>query len=122
MDELGMACAVSLVGLCVRSGRDYRRLDRVRPQERNRSAARSAGEFKATEMARPNEVRISEVGPRDGLQNEPARISTDVKVNYIDLLSDAGYGWIEATSFVHPKAVPQMADATRSSSASRSNL
>jgi len=52
-----------------------------------------------------------EVGPRDGLQNEPARISTDTKVHYIDLLSDAGYGWIEASSFVHPKAVPQMADA-----------
>jgi hydroxymethylglutaryl-CoA lyase len=62
-------------------------------------------------MARPKEVRIVEVGPRDGLQNEPARISTDTKVHYIDLLTEAGYGWIEATSFVHPRAVPQMADA-----------
>jgi hydroxymethylglutaryl-CoA lyase len=62
-------------------------------------------------MARPKDVRIIEVGPRDGLQNEPARISTDTKVHYIDLLSEAGYGWIEASSFVHPKAVPQMADA-----------
>jgi isopropylmalate/homocitrate/citramalate synthase len=62
-------------------------------------------------MPRLKDVRIIEVGPRDGLQNEPARISTDTKVHYIDLLSDAGYGWIEASSFVHPKAVPQMADA-----------
>jgi isopropylmalate/homocitrate/citramalate synthase len=57
------------------------------------------------------EVRIVEVGPRDGLQNEKARISTDDKVRFVDLLSDAGFGWIEVTSFVHPNAVPQMADA-----------
>jgi isopropylmalate/homocitrate/citramalate synthase len=56
-------------------------------------------------------VRIVEVGPRDGLQNEPARIPTDVKVRFIDLLGEAGFEWIEATSFVHPKAVPQLADA-----------
>jgi isopropylmalate/homocitrate/citramalate synthase len=57
------------------------------------------------------EVRIVEVGPRDGLQNEPADISTDAKVHYVDLLSAAGFGWIEVTSFVHPRAVPRMADA-----------
>jgi isopropylmalate/homocitrate/citramalate synthase len=57
------------------------------------------------------EVRIVEVGPRDGLQNEKARISTDDKIRYVDLLSKAGFGWIEVTSFVHPNAVPQMADA-----------
>ena len=57
------------------------------------------------------DVRIVEVGPRDGLQNEAARIPTDVKVKFIDLLSAAGFPWIEVTSFVHPKAVPQMADA-----------
>jgi hydroxymethylglutaryl-CoA lyase len=56
-------------------------------------------------------VRIVEVGPRDGLQNEAAEIPTDVKVHFIDLLSAAGYNWIEATSFVHPRAVPRMADA-----------
>lgn len=56
-------------------------------------------------------VRIVEVGPRDGLQNEAAAIPTDVKVHFIDLLSRAGFEWIEATSFVHPKAVPRMADA-----------
>jgi isopropylmalate/homocitrate/citramalate synthase len=61
--------------------------------------------------ARRRQVRIVEVGPRDGLQNEAARIPSDVKIHYIDLLTDAGFGWIEATSFVHPRAVPQMADA-----------
>jgi hydroxymethylglutaryl-CoA lyase len=57
------------------------------------------------------EVRIVEVGPRDGLQNEAAEIPTDAKVGYVDLLSAAGIGWIEVTSFVHPRAVPRMADA-----------
>jgi hydroxymethylglutaryl-CoA lyase len=60
---------------------------------------------------RPRQVRIVEVGPRDGLQNEAARIPTDVKVGFVDRLSQAGFEWIEVTSFVHPKAVPQMADA-----------
>jgi hydroxymethylglutaryl-CoA lyase len=62
-------------------------------------------------VARPEQVRIIDVGPRDGLQNEPARIPSDVKIHYIDLLTEAGFGWIEVTSFVHPRAVPQMADA-----------
>ena len=62
-------------------------------------------------MARPKQVRIIDVGPRDGLQNEPARIPSDVKIHYIDLLSEAGFGWIEVASFVHRRAVPQMADA-----------
>ena len=62
-------------------------------------------------MARPKQVRIIDVGPRDGLQNEPARIPSEVKIHYIDLLTEAGFGWIEVTSFVHPRAVPQMADA-----------
>jgi hydroxymethylglutaryl-CoA lyase len=60
---------------------------------------------------RPGKVRIVEVGPRDGLQNEPARIPTDVKVRFVDLLGEAGLPWIEVTSFVHPSAVPQLADA-----------
>src|SRR3981081_3964723 len=63
------------------------------------------------EVVRPRQVRIVEVGPRDGLQNEAARIPADAKGRYIDLLSEAGFSWIQATSFVHPKAVPQMADA-----------
>jgi hydroxymethylglutaryl-CoA lyase len=62
-------------------------------------------------MARPESVRIVEVGPRDGLQNEAAHIPTDVKISFIDKLSQAGYRVIEATSFVHPKVVPQLADA-----------
>lgn len=56
-------------------------------------------------------VRIYEVGPRDGLQNEKAVIATDKKIALIDLLSAAGFDHIEATSFVSPKWVPQLADA-----------
>ena len=64
-------------------------------------------------MALPNKVRLVEVGPRDGLQNEKAMVPTDVKVELIDRLADAGLPAIEATSFVRPKWVPQMADARR---------
>jgi isopropylmalate/homocitrate/citramalate synthase len=60
----------------------------------------------------PPLVRLVEVGPRDGLQNEGAMVPTDVKVALIDRLTDAGFAAIEATSFVSPKWVPQMADAT----------
>jgi hydroxymethylglutaryl-CoA lyase len=56
-------------------------------------------------------IRIYEVGPRDGLQNEAAPIDTAKKRHLIDALVDAGLKHIELTSFVHPKAVPQMADA-----------
>jgi hydroxymethylglutaryl-CoA lyase len=56
-------------------------------------------------------IRLIEVGPRDGLQNETASISTDVKVAYIDALSSAGLPEIEASAFVSPKWVPQLADA-----------
>jgi isopropylmalate/homocitrate/citramalate synthase len=59
----------------------------------------------------PRRVRIYEVGPRDGLQNESTPISTADKVRYIELLADAGLREIEATSFVSPKAIPQLADA-----------
>jgi hydroxymethylglutaryl-CoA lyase len=55
-------------------------------------------------------VRIVEMGPRDGLQNEPSRVSTDVKVELIGRLADAGLRSIEAGAFVSPKWVPQMAD------------
>lgn len=57
------------------------------------------------------DVRIYEVGPRDGLQNETEPISTDAKLRFIDLLADAGLREIEATSFVSRSAVPQLADA-----------
>ena len=56
-------------------------------------------------------VRIYEVGPRDGLQNESLAISLETKVKFIDRLAAAGLREIEATSFVSPKAIPQLADA-----------
>jgi hydroxymethylglutaryl-CoA lyase len=56
-------------------------------------------------------VRIYEVGPRDGLQNEAASIPTATKARFVELLADAGLREIEATSFVAPRAIPQLADA-----------
>jgi isopropylmalate/homocitrate/citramalate synthase len=61
-------------------------------------------------MNLPKQVKIVEVGPRDGLQNEVAIMPTAVKIEFIDLLTAAGLPSIEATSFVSPKWVPQMAD------------
>ena len=58
----------------------------------------------------PAAVSLREVGPRDGLQNE-APVPTDAKVALLDRLSQTGIGRIEAVSFVHPRAIPQMADA-----------
>ena len=58
-------------------------------------------------------VTVYEVGPRDGLQNEPGFVPTADKVALIDLLSATGLTRIEATSFVSPKWVPRMADAAR---------
>jgi hydroxymethylglutaryl-CoA lyase len=60
----------------------------------------------------PKRVTVVEVGPRDGLQNEKGVISTADKIRFIDLLSNAGFPVIEATSFVSSKAIPQLADAT----------
>ncbi|KAB1142737.1 hydroxymethylglutaryl-CoA lyase [Streptomyces luteolifulvus] len=59
----------------------------------------------------PARVRIHEVGARDGLQNEKGTVPTEVKAEFIRRLADAGLTTIEATSFVHPKWVPQLADA-----------
>ncbi|MDL4861674.1 hydroxymethylglutaryl-CoA lyase [Halomonas elongata] len=61
-------------------------------------------------MGFPKQVRLVEVAPRDGLQNEPEAIATDTKLELIDRLADAGLRHIEAASFVSPKWVPQMAD------------
>ncbi|QDQ28870.1 hydroxymethylglutaryl-CoA lyase [Chitinimonas arctica] len=61
-------------------------------------------------MALPSKVKIVEVGPRDGLQNEKQPVSTETKLAFIDQLADAGLAVIEATAFVSPKWVPQMAD------------
>jgi hydroxymethylglutaryl-CoA lyase len=62
-------------------------------------------------MTIPKKVRIVEVGPRDGLQNEAQNVPAAVKIELIDRLTDAGLPVIEATAFVSPKWVPQMADA-----------
>jgi hydroxymethylglutaryl-CoA lyase len=62
-------------------------------------------------MTMPPSVTIVEVGPRDGLQNEPVAVSADAKVAFVEALADAGLRIVEATSFVAPSAVPQLADA-----------
>ncbi|WUN35910.1 hydroxymethylglutaryl-CoA lyase [Kitasatospora sp. NBC_00315] len=63
------------------------------------------------DTALPAEVRIHEVGPRDGLQNESALVPVEVKAEFIGRLAAAGLRTVETTSFVHPKWVPQLADA-----------
>jgi hydroxymethylglutaryl-CoA lyase len=62
-------------------------------------------------MTIPQSVKLVEVGPRDGLQNESAPVSTAQKINLIHGLIDAGVNYIEAGSFVNPRSVPQMADS-----------
>ena len=62
--------------------------------------------MKGPDMTLPARVRIVEVGPRDGLQNEAQVIATDTKVALIDRLARAGLPAVEATSFVSPKWVP----------------
>ena len=59
----------------------------------------------------PATVQVVEVGPRDGLQNEPARIPTADKIAFVDRLANAGHSIVEVSAFVSPKWVPQMADA-----------
>src|SRR5262245_60125881 len=59
-----------------------------------------------------NKVNLVEVGPRDGLQNEPGEVPTEVKLELIERLAAAGLASVEATAFVSPKWVPQMADHT----------
>ncbi|KAK9766998.1 hypothetical protein K7432_003510 [Basidiobolus ranarum] len=61
---------------------------------------------------RGQKVKVVEVGPRDGLQNEKTFVPTDTKIAFINKLSETGLKVVEATSFVSPKAVPQMRDAT----------
>lgn len=59
----------------------------------------------------PDKVTIVEVGPRDGLQNQPQKVPTELKVGFIERLAEAGLPVVEATSFVNPNWVPQLADA-----------
>lgn len=61
-------------------------------------------------MSYPKRVKMVEVGPRDGLQNEKKAVSTDIRIELIERLADAGLPAVEAGSFVSPKWVPQMAD------------
>jgi hydroxymethylglutaryl-CoA lyase len=63
-------------------------------------------------MSLPGKVRIVEVGPRDGLQNERQEVPTAVKLELIERLAEAGLPAVEATAFVSPKWIPQMADHT----------
>src|SRR5262245_36997763 len=64
-------------------------------------------------MNLPSRVRIVEVGPRDGLQNEAASVATTDKIAFVDALTKAGHQTIEVSAFVSPKWVPQMADAAQ---------
>jgi len=59
----------------------------------------------------PKRVKVCEMGPRDGLQNEPGVVSTADKIHYVDLLTASGLPLIETTSFVRPNAIPQLTDA-----------
>src|SRR5438445_6948213 len=65
-----------------------------------------------TNTALPRQVKIVEVGPRDGLQNEKETIAAEVKIELVNRLTDAGFSNIEAASFVSPKWVPQMATSS----------
>jgi hydroxymethylglutaryl-CoA lyase len=62
-------------------------------------------------MPLPEAVRVVEVGPRDGLQNEKMQVPTEQKIQFINILADAGLPVVEATSFVSPRAIPQLSDA-----------
>jgi hydroxymethylglutaryl-CoA lyase len=57
------------------------------------------------------QITLVEVGPRDGLQSEPEILSTETKAKFVEMAIDAGVTRLEVASFVHPKKVPQMADA-----------
>jgi hydroxymethylglutaryl-CoA lyase len=67
---------------------------------------------KGENMALPSKVKIVEVGPRDGLQNEQQTIPVDIKIDLVNRLAQAGFANIEAASFVSPKWVPQMASSS----------
>ena len=60
----------------------------------------------------PSSIDITEVGPRDGLQNQKSIIATETKISFINALSNTGLNRIEVSSFVNPKWVPQLADAS----------
>ena len=70
------------------------------------------GQFQAFSPQFPRSVRVVEVGPRDGLQNEKALVPTEQKIQFIQMLAGTGLPVVEATSFVSPRAIPQLSDAT----------
>ena len=72
----------------------------------------TSGGFQESSFHFPRSVRVVEVGPRDGLQNEKAQIRTEQKIQFIQMLADAGLPVVEATSFVSPRAIPQLSDAS----------
>src|SRR2546430_9587420 len=75
------------------------------------SVAASVRRYATVPLVRPERITIAEVAPRDGLQAEDRVLPTETKLELLEKLADAGHTWIEATSFVSPKAVPQLADA-----------
>ena len=62
-------------------------------------------------LSLPKQIRIVEVGPRDGLQSFPRFIDTETKIRLIDRLSSTGLPVIEVTNFAHPRVIPNLADA-----------
>src|SRR5256884_7396339 len=72
----------------------------------------TSGQFQEFSPQFPRSVRVVEVGPRDGLQNEKALVPTEQKIQFIQMLAGAGLPVVEATSFVSPRAIPQLSDAT----------
>jgi hydroxymethylglutaryl-CoA lyase len=83
----------------------------VGPRRAGRVPVRSRTRYHPLVSPTPSRVTLVEVSPRDGLQNEKAVLPASVKVELVDRLSAAGFGTIEVTSFVSPKAIPQLADA-----------
>lgn len=64
-------------------------------------------------MSNKEFIKIIEVGPRDGLQNEKQAIATEDKIKYIQMLIDSGLSWLEASSFVRPDSIPQLSDGLK---------
>lgn len=76
------------------------------------SAMNTSANLSNVSKTLPKSVKIVEVGPRDGLQNEKTQVPTEVKVKMVELLVDSGIKHIEITSFVSPKWVPQLSDSS----------
>jgi len=94
-----LLCRARVLATRSRSGRSRALSTMLNPD-------RSAGPYQTL----PEYVRIYELGPRDGLQNEATLVDSSTKIRLVDLLSETGVAAVETTSFVHPKWVPQMAD------------